>query len=72
LRLPDPSAGLLELYEKHVTFVMQALSVPKDEALAYCTQRLDFLQTQGPSIEVELFNDSACMQLTRLALEGAL
>jgi HK97 family phage portal protein len=65
-------AALIELYEKHVTFIEQALSVPRAEALAYCTQRLDFLQTQGASLEVALFNDSACMQLTRLALEGTI
>ncbi|KAA1015966.1 phage portal protein [Paraburkholderia panacisoli] len=72
LRAPDSDTALVELYEKHVTFIEQALSVPRDEALAYCTQRLDFLQTQGRSIEVDLFNDSACMQLTRLALEGTI
>ncbi|AXF04785.1 phage portal protein [Paraburkholderia hospita] len=72
LRAPDSDTALVELYEKHVTFVEQALSVPRDEALAYCTQRLDFLQTQGASIEVDLFNDSACLQLTRLALEGTI
>lgn len=72
LRCPDPEPALLEVYEKHVTFVAQALSVPRDEALAYCTQRLEFIQTQGPSLDAQLFEDSARMRLTQLALEGAL
>ncbi|CAK0236644.1 HK97 family phage portal protein [Burkholderia pseudomallei] len=72
LRCPDREAALLEVYEKHVTFVAQALSVSRDEALAYCTQRLEFIQTQGPSLDAQLFEDSARMRLTQLALEGAL
>ncbi|WP_236872547.1 phage portal protein [Burkholderia pseudomallei] len=72
LRCPDRGAALLEAYEKHVMFVAQALSVSRDEALAYCTQRLDFIQTQGPSLDAQLFEDSARMRLTQLALEGAL
>ncbi|MBF4041892.1 phage portal protein [Burkholderia pseudomallei] len=72
LRCPDREAALLEVYEKHVTFVAQALSVTRDEALAYCTQRLEFIQTQGPSLDAQLFEDSARMRLTQLALEGAL
>lgn len=72
LRCADRSAALLEAYEKHVTFVAQALSVSPDEALAYCTQRLEFIQTQGPSLDAQLFEDSARMRLTQLALEGAL
>ncbi|MBK3333547.1 phage portal protein [Burkholderia pseudomallei] len=72
LRCQDRTAALVEAYEKHVTFVAQALSVPHDEALAYCTQRLDFIQTQGPSLDAQLFEDSARMRLTQLALEGAL
>ncbi|CAJ4958392.1 HK97 family phage portal protein [Burkholderia pseudomallei] len=72
LRCPDPEPALLEAYEKHVTFVAQAIPVPRDEALAYCTQRLEFIQTQGPSLDAQLFEDSARTRLTQLALEGAL
>jgi HK97 family phage portal protein len=72
LRCPDAGAALVEVYEKHVAFVAQALSVPRDEALAYCTQRLEFIQTQGRSLDAQLFEDSARMRLTQLALEGAL
>jgi HK97 family phage portal protein len=72
LRCPDTAAALVDVYEKHVAFVAQALDVPRDEALAYCTQRLEFIQTQGPSLDAQLFEDSARMRLTQLALEGAL
>jgi HK97 family phage portal protein len=72
LRCPDRDAALIEAYEKHVSYVGQSLDVPRDEALAYCTQRLEFIQTQGPSLDAQLFEDSAKMRLTQLALEGAL
>lgn len=72
LRCADSSAALVDAYEKHVAFVAQALSVPRDEALAYCAQRLEFIQAQGPSLDAQLFEDSARMRLTQLALEGAL
>lgn len=72
LRAPVPAEAITDAYKKHVTFVEQALSVPNELAVEYCIQRVDFLQTQGPSLEAELFTDSARMKLTRLALEGAL
>lgn len=73
MRAQDWVGALVDGYEKHVSFVEQALSVSRGEAAEYCTRRLDFIQTQGPSsIDVELFADSGRMQLTRLALEGAL
>lgn len=72
LRGPTPAEAITDAYEKHVAFVEQALSVPHEQAVEYCVQRVDFVQTQGPSLEADLFTDSARMKLTRLALEGAL
>lgn len=72
LRAAAPAEAVTDAYEKHVAFVEQALSVPHEQAVEYCLQRVDFLQTQGPSLEADLFTDSARMKLTRLALEGAL
>lgn len=72
LRAPTPAEAITDAYEKHVSFVEQALSVSHEQAIEYCMQRVDFLQAQGPSLEADLFTDSARMKLTRLGLEGVL
>jgi HK97 family phage portal protein len=68
----DPVAALDAAYDSHYRFVSSALSVPLPAAIAYCTMRRRFVGEFGREMNEDDFEASARMQLTKLALKGAL
>lgn len=66
------AGALREAYSKHAQFITQALSVRPEHAEAYCDAHYRFVTENGSDCDVQLFESTTRMHLTRLALKGAL
>lgn len=68
LRSGKPEA-VRDAYVKHAGFISQALSIRPEAASAYCLNKAAFI-ADNPQCDVEIFEKTTRMQLTRLALWG--
>jgi hypothetical protein len=67
MRSDDPPRALREAFAKHTNFVALALNLSEVTAALYCANRCAFAETNP---DVDTFEHTARLELTRLALSG--
>lgn len=71
MRAENRQLAMREAYSKHADFIAAAFGVDRAQANAYCADQFGFVMA-NPDCDIEVFEQTARLKLTRLALKGAL